>query len=393
MQLPLRLPPPGVASNFKDPVFLGRPVVITAAICMLFVLLFVAARIYARAAVFRRWRCYDYVYLLTAALGLAMIAFSISNVFANGYHAWDLDKVAIPKSSMLNLTGFWIALGPMLWLLKLSLFLFVISIFGSVRWLKNCCWIGIIIAGLVFSAYTIVVTMTCGPSPSSDVRSYLNGLNRKDCSAPSGANAITSIVAWGVNAGSNLYLLLITSPLVPRLGLQRKDKRRALLMLLNGALICGCSFIGLFFRIKSWRSVDITGSQIPFHVVFIIETTLSLMTPCMPSLWVVYRHFTVPDIDDTTTIATPNMRLLSAISSPQTESRATWRKTNNLEELPFRKASLRYNGPRDSRMKALPTTPLPIFTGPIPPDPKTPMTAKSFRSMTLPIMLHSSVES
>jgi hypothetical protein len=132
----------------------------------------------------------------------------------------------------------------------------------------------------------------------------------------------------------------------------------------------------------------------------IIEAATSLIIPCIPSVWEVYRHFTVPDIDDTTTIATPTMKLLSSISSPQIESRATWRKTHDIEDLPFRKGSAEYGRPRDSRMKALPTTPLPLPPSPlfanrgtVPSDPITPKTPASFRSMSLPIMFHTSSSS
>jgi hypothetical protein len=116
----------------------------------------------------------------------------------------------------------------------------------------------------------------------------------------------------------------------------------------------------------------------------------------MPSVWTVYRYYTVPEINEGITVSTPNMKLLSNLSSPQTESRATWRKTHqDIEEIPYRKAQeedSRHNS-KDSRMKALPTTPLPLALRTIPPSPTTPMSpkspgARSFRSMNLPIMFH-----
>lgn len=118
----------------------------------------------------------------------------------------------------------------MLWLLKLALFSFVLTIFGSVRWFKNCAWIGIIVTGLVFSTYTVVVTMSCGPRPDSDAQSYLKGLNRKECSSSSGANAIVSNITSIVNGISNLYLVLISYPLISDLALHRKQMRGVYLM-------------------------------------------------------------------------------------------------------------------------------------------------------------------
>jgi hypothetical protein len=124
----------------------------------------------------------------------------------------------------------------MLWVLKLSLFCFVMSAFGYVRWLKNCAWAGIILTGLVFSTYTIVVTMTCGPTPNSDAQSYVKGLNRHRCSNQTGVHAIVSIVTSSVNAFSNVYLLLISYPLIPLLPFPRKEIRAAYFVFLAGTM-------------------------------------------------------------------------------------------------------------------------------------------------------------
>ena len=101
-----------------------------------------------------------------------------------------------------RLLAFSITLGPVLWLLKLSLFCFVLRHFGSVRWVKNCVYIGIIVLGMVFATYTIIVTMSCGPLPGSDTASYLRGLNRKQCFAPEGLTAVSSKL--GLNSNLNI---------------------------------------------------------------------------------------------------------------------------------------------------------------------------------------------
>jgi hypothetical protein len=118
----------------------------------------------------------------------------------------------------------------MLWLLKVALFSFILKAFGHVRWLRYCAWMGIVVTGLFFSTYTIVVTMTCGPRPNSNAQSYVNGLNRKECSSSGGANAMVSNVTSVVNAISNLYSLLICFPMVSTLGLPRKELNGAYFM-------------------------------------------------------------------------------------------------------------------------------------------------------------------
>ncbi|KAF2105745.1 hypothetical protein BDV96DRAFT_356723 [Lophiotrema nucula] len=403
-----RPPPPGVLPNFANPPFMGLPVIITASICLPLVIVFAAIRFYAKAAILKKWKLDDFVFCLACPVGIAMIAFEIAIVHAgpNGYHAWDIPESAMDKSSILHLLIFSIALGPVLWLLKLTLFCLILSAFGSVRWLKNCAYIGIVVTGLFFSAYTIVVTSSCGPRPGTDAQSYLNGLNRKTCSSSNGPNAVFSIMTSVVNFGSDLFLLLLPLPCVRALTLPPKQKLGIWLIMLSGSLMCLCSLLGMVYRIKSWRSYDLTGTQIPLYVLFVLELSMGLIIPCMPSVATVYRHYTIPDIDDTTTLATPNMKLLSSVASPQSVSRATWRKTHlSIEEIPYKRSLSEFTQlPTDhSRMKALPATPLPLNLHSIPPSPqtptsatplsptpKTPKTPNSIRSMRLPIMFQGS---
>ena len=164
------------------------------------------------------------------------------------------------------------------------------------------------------------------------------------------------------------------------------------------------------------------------------------MIPCMSSFYAIYRHYTYIELNERTTIGTPSTRYNSTLSFNKTPSRQPskhpsqhpsriasqnpshahipipeepkkiWRKTHmSVEELPFRKASvefyrkspLAFRDSRDSRMKALPPTPLPLAsrknsaaegmsnapkTPKSPKTPKTPKTPNSIRSMRLPIL-------
>ncbi|KAF1999228.1 hypothetical protein P154DRAFT_232007 [Amniculicola lignicola CBS 123094] len=385
METPLRQPPSGVLPNFANPPYMGRPVLITAGICLPLVVLFSAVRVFAKARILKKWTLDDIVYCISCPVGIAMIAFELAIVCsgANAHHAWDIKELDVSKATIMNLLVFSIALGPVLWLLKLTLFCSILTAFGSVRWLKNCAYMGIVVTGLFFSMYTIVVTSACGPRPGTDKQSYIDGVNRKQCSASDGANAIVSILTSIVNFSSDLYLLVIPLPAIYRLSLAPKQKIGVWIIMLSGSLICLCSMLGIVYRVKAWQSTDLTGTQIPIYVLFMLELALSLMIPCMPSVATVYRHLTRLDINDTTTIGTPNKELLSTLSSPQSVSRATWRKTHlSIEEMPYRQASKKYrqNPRHDARMKALPCTPLPLGMH------SAPQTPTSFRSMRLPIM-------
>lgn len=153
------------------------------------------------------------------------------------------------------------------------------------------------------------------------------------------------------------------------------------------------------------------------------------MIPGMSSFYAIYRHFTYIELNERTTIGAPSTRYNSTLSHynppskqpsqytthastplPPEEPKKSWRKTHmSVEELPFRKASvefyrkspLAFRDSRDTRMKALPPTPLPLASRnnsvadgmpsaprvpKSPKTPKTPRTPNSIRSMRLPIL-------
>jgi hypothetical protein len=324
-----------------------------------------------------------------------MICFAMSLVKSggNGYHAWEVQKSDMTKSSIMQILIFSIALGPVLWLLKLTLFCTILKAFAPVRWLKNCVYIGIITTGLFYAAYTIVFALSCGPQYGADKEAYLAGLTRKQCYSATGANAIASITMGVVNFVSDIYLLLLPLPVIRTLQISKKQKIGIYFIIFSGGYMCICSLLGLIFRIQSWRTKDITGSQIKLYVVFIIELAIGLMIPCKASLFTVYRHWTAPKLVHTP-ISRPHMKGFSVLSSPVTESPATWDKKHlSVAEIPYSRPSSEFtrHPAEDLRMKALPPTPLPVHQKPEQPEllsPKALLSPASVRTMTLPIMFH-----
>ncbi|KAF2713805.1 hypothetical protein K504DRAFT_530724 [Pleomassaria siparia CBS 279.74] len=378
---PLRIPPAGVTANFDDISYLGLPVLVTSGLCLCIVFLFAAVRFYATVIVLKKWKLEDYVFFCSFAAGMAFIALQISLIKCEpiGHHAWNIFEQSMTKAALVHLLAFSIGLGPVLWLLKLSLFCFVLRHFGSVRWVKNCVYVGIIFLGIVFSAYTLIVTMACGPKNGLDLKAYLHGLNRSHCSSPNGATAIVSVFTGTVNGVGDLYLILISMPLISSLRLTKRQMYGVYLTQISGVLICLCSLLGVYYRYRSWQTTDITGGQMPLYIVLALEITLGLMIPCMPSFATLWRYYAHPDINDTGILApTPKVPLVGSLSFPsklpqsERESRTTWRKTHlSIEEIPYRKPSAEWTHnsirtPQSAhvqRMKALPATPLPTTPG------------------------------
>ena len=118
----------------------------------------------------------------------------------------------------------------------MTMFCFLIHVFGSARWFKNSAYIGIVATGLVFSLYTCTVTMACAPRPGSDVESYISGFRRDACSSPKGLNMIVSVIASIVNGLTDLFLLTAAILLNSSLNLPVKEMRGIYLMHLSGVM-------------------------------------------------------------------------------------------------------------------------------------------------------------
>lgn len=430
MASPLRPPPPGVASEFDRSDFVAMPVVVTAGVCLPLIFACAFARLLARVLA-RKWTRQDYLFCFTLVVGVAFVAYSIPLTSAEpyGYHIWDIDTRRLTKSWMLRFHTFAIFTGPVLWISKTMVIAHLVHVFTSVRWFKNCGRIIVPTTGMVYALYTCTASIVCAPRPDSELESYINGFQQKTCSGEGGVNMAVGIIMALINALADLYLVIATFMISPSLRVTIKERRVIYLIHFVGIIASACSLVGLAYRIKTFREVDLTGYQIPINTALVLEVSISLMIPCMSSFYAVYRHYTYVEINERTTIGTPSTRLHSTLSHHGTNSGhpsqrssqaptplshireppKSWRKAHlSIEELPFRKTSVEFyrNSPqpfrseRDSRMKALPPTPLPLMSRNnsvadgtshppnvprSPKTPKTPKTPNSVRSMRLPI--------
>ncbi|KAJ4349476.1 uncharacterized protein N0V89_008091 [Didymosphaeria variabile] len=300
----------------------------------------------------------------------------------------------------------------------------LVHVFTSVRWFKNSGYVIVVATGMIYALYTCTTSIACSPKPDDDLDSYVEGFRKTTCSGAGGANMIVGILMALFNSLADFYLLVATFLLSPSMNVTVKERRVIYLMHFVGVVASVCSILGLVYRIKAYQHVDLTGYQIPIIVSLILEVSISLLIPCMTSFYQIYRHYTYVELNERTTIGTPSTTRYNSTlsyykspsrtqtSTPVPDPKTSWRKTHlSVEELPFRKASADFyrKSPltfqdargRDSRMKRLPPTPLPMasrnnsVTGEVegsskrpktPKSPKTPKTPNSVRSMRLPIL-------
>jgi hypothetical protein len=116
------------------------------------------------------------------------------------------------------------------------MFWFLLRTFRGTRWFRNSVYFGIIATGLVYSLYTITVTMACAPRPGTDTESYISGFRRDSCSSGSGVNMIVTLLAGLVNGLTDLYLVAAALILNSTLHVTAREMRGVYLIHLCGTM-------------------------------------------------------------------------------------------------------------------------------------------------------------
>lgn len=116
---------------------------------------------------------------------------------------------------------------PVMFLIKLTLFLLYLHIFSRLRWLRYLVWVGIISTALFYGSMTIIYSVICTPSKG---QSYLEAFLSPQCSKASDI----SLAAGLFNMFSDIYLLVIPIPAVWSLQLERRRKLGVLIIFATG---------------------------------------------------------------------------------------------------------------------------------------------------------------
>lgn len=116
------------------------------------------------------------------------------------------------------------------------MFWFLLRVFRGTRWFKNSAIVLVIATGLVYSLYTITVTMACAPRPGTDKESYINGYRRDSCSAPTGINMIVSLLSSLANSLTDIYLVTAALILNSTLRVTAREMRGVYLIHFSGAM-------------------------------------------------------------------------------------------------------------------------------------------------------------
>lgn len=120
--------------------------------------------------------------------------------------------------------------GPTIWMIKLSLFLLLLEIFGTIRWLRLLVYLGIIITGLVYFSILIAIAAACAPRHGYTKFDYLSAIADPRCARNDFLNTWPGIF----NILSDFYLLVVPLPAVWGLKLPTTKKLAISAMFLTG---------------------------------------------------------------------------------------------------------------------------------------------------------------
>ena len=231
---PAAPPPPGVIPNFVDPPSRAYQVYVAAGVCLPLMLAFAALRFYAKVFLLKSRSRADYACALGLAAGISYIGITVAAVSGGvlGKHQWDIFLQQWSEEglrlALVNETIY----GPLVWIIKFSLFLMLLELFGLLTWLKISVWLGIVVTGLFYFAYLVTTLALCAPKGEQTRLAYLTILQTPRCQQ----NPATILSVGVMNAVSDIYLLLLPLPVIWGLQLPMTKKVGVLAIFLTGSM-------------------------------------------------------------------------------------------------------------------------------------------------------------
>ncbi|KAL9584409.1 MAG: hypothetical protein Q9212_002145 [Teloschistes hypoglaucus] len=201
---PIRAPPPGVTANFDHPESNAYRAYIAAGACIPVIVLFASLRIYSNLYVHRSRTWSDLTFMLAtvwAVIYQGLIMASVNQGFF-GNHAWDLkldDARNAPFLFALLLESLY---GPFICIIKLSMFLMFLHLFGTRRYFRHLVWLGILLSGLYYFSSTVACLVLCAPRGR---QTYIMSFATPRCHKSTHLLITTGIF----NVMSDFYLLLL----------------------------------------------------------------------------------------------------------------------------------------------------------------------------------------
>lgn len=205
--VPLASPPPGDVQNLENPQSRSYQVYIISAVFVALSISFMTFRLYAKAAI-QRSRTWDdcWFHFVPGILSYVGVTIASLSQPGGGKHLWDTVIGDYSEQGFIESVVSTAIYGPVIYLVKLALFLLYLHLFGRLRWLKWLVWWGIAMTGLFYIPAIFIAFILCAPTRG--------GTWLERSMSPKCRNGLLDYgVAQGtMNVLSDFYLLIIPIP-------------------------------------------------------------------------------------------------------------------------------------------------------------------------------------
>ncbi|KEQ77812.1 hypothetical protein M436DRAFT_36696, partial [Aureobasidium namibiae CBS 147.97] len=275
---PARMPPPGVTSNFINPVNTGYQQTICNVLCSIFVAIFVGTRIYTRIKLVKCVSWDDYLIILAALVFYAEVGcFQYIVQVGLGRHLWDVSAERFSPTFLEVWTFGAMIYSVCMLLTKMSILmlyrrLFPIDNFRYLWWMCVFCTMGYGLGAIFSSLFACVPVraqwdLTISASRCINKQAFYIG------------NGVMNII-------TDLMILALPIPIVWRLTLELRQKIILSVVFTLGSISCVISLVRLL-SIVTWIRVgnsDITYTLQPIVAWSEIELAACIICANAPCL-------------------------------------------------------------------------------------------------------------
>ncbi|MCJ1380898.1 hypothetical protein MMC17_004007 [Xylographa soralifera] len=288
-ELPAAEPPPGVVPNFVNPYTQAPLLIITGSVFVAIMIMFVSARLYAKAFVIRKATWDDCKHASKERVAISNrsdsdLYFGHVTQKGVGTHEWDLHIGALLDNNFLIPGYVFVVLqSPTLLFAKLSFYLLFYQIFKpkiAIRW---AIYIGAFITTAFYFSTSICQFYFQTPGPG---QTWISKIDLDPNSPESTVGIATS--SFGII--SDFYLLFLPMIGIWQLQMITRHKIGIMLVFATGFIACIMSILSLIYRLKSKNGSDGTYELLPPLLLGVIEESVGVSCSCMPAISAILRR-------------------------------------------------------------------------------------------------------
>ncbi|KAI9755494.1 MAG: hypothetical protein M1815_004907 [Lichina confinis] len=271
---PAKPPPPGVTSNFVDPVSRADIHAWVSIISPIVAGIFFLLRMYTRIFITRvlGWDDYTCVVAMGLAIADGVTEYQLSR-YGTGLHVWDVPYDTYhPNFPRYRLITFSIYMFFM-YFVKISILFLYLRVFTTAKSFRIMTWVMMFVVTAYSLAGFVGTISRCNPSKGA-------------CDNVTQLSIFSSVL----NIVTDIIILVLPLRQVWKLQANTKQKTVLMVVFATGSFVCIVSVVRLAIYIKTLHSTDDTWFVLDGSIWTVIEANVGLICACMPALKALLHH-------------------------------------------------------------------------------------------------------